>query len=186
MRYQVKMALGLAVVFICLLALGGLVAAQGFSADVVTQQGKEVTRSKIFVAKDKMRLESGAVITITRMDQKLVWMLMPTEKMYMEQGLRQDSVVPNSEPSTDELSRTLLGSETVNGYLTNKYRVIVRTEKGKSAVLLWLAADSALPVKMAAEDGKWIQEYRNIKAGEPEGALFEIPAGYKIFGMSLF
>lgn len=186
MQYRIKMALGLVVVFTCLLALGGMVAAQGFSADVVTQQGKEVTYGKIFVAKDKMRLESGAIITVTRMDKKVVWLLMPTEKMYMEQGLRQDSIVPNSEPSTDELSRTLLGSETVNGYSTNKYRISARTEKGKTAVLLWLTVDSALPVKLAAEDGMWTQEYRNLKVGEPDAAVFEVPAGYQKFGMSLF
>jgi hypothetical protein len=186
MSYRGKVALGAAVVFICLLALAGMAAAQGFSADVVTLHGKEVIHSKIFVAKDKMRLESGAIITITRLDTKKVWMLMPTEKMYMEEGLRRDSIVPNSEPSSGELERKLLGSETVNGYVANKYRVTIRGEGGKNSMLLWLAADSALPVKMAAEDGTWVQEYRNLKAGEPDDAVFEIPAGYKIFGMSLF
>jgi hypothetical protein len=52
-------------------------------------------------------------------------------------------------------------------------------------MLQWLMVDGGLPVKTAAEDGKWWQEFRNIKLGEPDADLFEVPAGYKKFAMGM-
>ena len=49
---------------------------------------------KIFVAEDKMRVESAGTVSITRLDKKVVWLLMPTEKMYMEQDIRLQNIVP--------------------------------------------------------------------------------------------
>lgn len=174
------------VLLMCLAVFGGVAAANGFSADVVTYVGKETMQGKIFVAKDKVRVESAGTISITRMDKKVVWLLMPTEKMYMEQTVRPQNLVPSSDPMPDEMERTLLGSEMVNGYTTNKYRITVLIDKKKQSFLQWMAVESGLPVKMADEDGRWAQEYRNLKIGEPDAALFEIPDGYKKFGMSMF
>lgn len=185
MQQRVRMALILAVMAICLLVAGGVAAAQGFSADVVSKYGKETMNGKIYITKDKMRFETAGMVTITRMDKKVVWLLMPGEKMYMEQSIRLDNVVPSAEPSKDELERVLLGTETVNGYTANKYRVTVKVERDKNSFLMWLKTDNSLPVKMAAEDGKWSQEYRNIVEGEPDAALFEVPDNYKKFAMSM-
>ena len=184
MQGRMRRAVAMAVLLLCLVVFGGVAAAYGFSADVVSYYGKETMQGKIFVSKDKMRFESAGTVSITRMDKKLVWLLMPTEKMYMEQDLRLQNLVPTSEPLPDELERTLLGSETVNGYLANKYRVTIRLDHQKQTYLQWLAVDSGWPVKMAAEDGKWIQEYRNLQIGDPDARMFEIPAGYQKFGMS--
>lgn len=186
MQRRVRLALLLAVVAVCLLMAGGVAAAEGFSADVVSKYGQDTMNGKIYVAKDKMRFESAGMVTITRMDKQTVWLLMPSQKMYMEQGIRLDNVVPGSEPSAGEVARTLLGTETVNGYNANKYRVTVKVDRDRPSFLLWLAVDSSLPVKMAAEDGKWSQEYRNIVVGEPDAALFEVPDNYKKFSMSMF
>lgn len=35
------------------------------------------------------------------------------------------------------------------------------------------------PVKTAAVDGSWTQEYRNIKMGPQPNSLFEVPSGCK-------
>ena len=171
---------------LCLTVFGGLVSAQSFSADVVSIYGQETMRGKIYISGDKMRLESGGTISITRMDKKVVWLLMPTVKMYTEQSITLRNVVPGAEPSPYEVERTLLGREKVNGYECDKYRVSVKLDKQRQSFLQWLTADSGLPAKIAAEDGKWAQEYRNIVKGDPDYELFEIPKGYEKFGMSLF
>ncbi len=158
-------------------------AAQEFSADVVAVNGQMTTQGKIFVSGDKMRFEKAGTVTITRMDQKVVWLLMPGQKMYMEQAFRPENIVPAPEPTAGEADRTLLGAETVNGQKANKYQITVKMDVKRTTYILWLTADSALPLKTAAEDGSWSQEYRNIKAGDLDAALFEIPAGYKNFAM---
>ncbi len=178
-------------VCVCLVLVAALLAGamavaaafQGFSADIVTAHGKQTMQGKIFVAGDKMRFETAGVVSITRMDKKVVWMLMPTEKMYMEQPIRLENVVPSSEPMAGEVERTLLGTETVNGQTANKYRITVQTDSRRHSFLQWLAADSALPLRTAAEDGSWWQEFRNIQVGVPDASLFEVPNGYKKFAM---
>lgn len=181
---RMRLAAAVAAVLLCQVVFGAVAGAFGFSADVVSYHGKETLLSKIFVAGDKMRVESAGTVSITRLDKKVVWLLMPTEKMYMEQDIRLQNIVPSADPLPGELDRTLLGSEPVNGVPANKYRITLRLENEKQSYLEWLAVDSGMPLRMAAEDGKWVQEFRNLKNEEPAAGLFEIPAGYKIFGMS--
>ncbi len=157
---------------------------QGFSADVVSGHGKQTMQGKIYVAGEKMRFETAGMVTITRMDKKIVWLLMPAEKMYMEQSIRPETFIPSSEPAAGEVERTLLGTETINGQTANKYRITVQTSGKRHSFLQWLATDSVLPLRTAAEDGSWWQEFRNIKEGVPDLALFEVPDGYKKFAMS--
>lgn len=183
-----KLRLCVCLVLMTALLVGTMAVAaafQGFSADIVSAHGKQTMQGKIFVAGDKMRFETAGVVSITRMDKRVVWMLMPSEKMYMEQPFRPENVVPSSEPVAGEVERTLLGTETVNGQAANKYRITVQTDGKRHSFLQWLAVDSLLPLRTAAEDGSWWQEFRNIKEGVPDAALFELPAGYKKFSMGM-
>lgn len=161
-------------------------AAAGFSADAyMFQGGKQIMQGKMYMAKDRARFEYGGTVNIVRMDKKLVWMLMPSQKMYMEQSLRPENMVSGSERMPGEVERTLLGTETVNGYAANKYRITVQGEGKRQSMLQWLTVDGSLPVKTAAEDGRWVQEFRNIQMGEPDDFLFEVPPDYKKFAMGL-
>lgn len=182
-----KIRFGLCLIMAAVLALGTAAVAsayQGFDADVVSVNGKQTTQGKIFVSGDKMRLEKAGTTAITRMDQRVVWLLMPMEKMYIEQAFRPENIVPASEATAGEVDRTLLGTEAVKGKAANKYQITVKMDGKRSTFILWLAADSALPLKTAAEDGSWWQEYRNIVVGVPDPELFEVPAGYKKFAMN--
>lgn len=183
-----RFRLGMCLVLAAALMLGTAAVAsayQGFDADVVSVVGQQTTYGKIFVSGDKMRLEKAGMTAITRMDKQVVWLLMPRDKMYIEQAFRPENIVPASEATSGELERTPLGKETVNGRAADKYLVTVRLDGKRTTYILWLAADSALPLKTAAEDGSWRQEYRNVLAGVPDPALFEIPDGYKKFAMGL-
>lgn len=182
--------IGVVMILALLFAVGPVLTASaaftGFSADVFTHHGKDTMQGKMYFAKDMMRFETAGMVSITRMDKKVVWLLMPTEKMYMEQAIRLENIVAaGTEAVPGEVERTLLGTETVNGYLTNKYKIVVQSEGRRQVMLQWLMVDGLLPVKTAAEDGRWWQEFRNIKLGEPDADLFEIPAGYKKFSMGM-
>lgn len=183
MRFRIGVCLVLAAAL--LLGTAAVASAfQGFGADVVSVNGNQTTHGKIIVAEDRMRLEKGGTVTITRLDKKVVWLLIPAQKMYMEQSFRPENIVPAPEATAGEAGRELLGKEAVNGRMANKYLVTVRMGGKRSSFLLWVAADAPLPLKTAAEDGAWTQEYRNVDVGEPDPALFEIPDGYKNFAMS--
>ena len=138
MAFRLKPVAAALAALLCLTVFGGLVSAQAFSADVVSYYGQDTMRGKIYISGDKMRVESGGTISITRMDKKVVWLLMPTERMYTEQAITLRNVVPSAYPSPYEVERTLLGREKVNGYECNKYRVTVKLDKQRQSFLQWL------------------------------------------------
>ena len=102
--------------------------AQDFSADMVSRAGNETFTAKIYVADKKARTESPESIIITRMDKNLAYMVMPSEKMYMEHPI-DPSMLPKASKSFEgETERQSLGKETVNGQSTEKFKVTY-TEK---------------------------------------------------------
>lgn len=60
---------------------------------------------KFYMGTDKIRMETREMISIIRQDKKLVWLLMPEEKQYMEQGLSSADIIqkhiPSDEPASD-------------------------------------------------------------------------------------
>jgi hypothetical protein len=157
--------------------------AEDFSADMIVTSGSNVSEGKIFVAKDKVRIEAPGSVLITRMDTRLTWVLMPEQKMYLEQPFNPKDMIGASDKIPGEVERKLIGPDTVDGKAANKYRVVyVDTEGGgQSVVLQWITTDSNIPVKTVAEDESWAMEYRNVKMGAQGGSLFEIPSGYQKF-----
>ena len=156
-----------------------------FSADMVsTAQGRSTT-TKVFVKDRMFRMEPQGAhsYSIMRGDKQLTWLVMPDQKSYME--MKAD---PNKEPKAEEkvrgeVSRKLLGTETVDGHPTQKYEVTY-TQGGKTEKMYqWMATDIKFPVKMAGVDGSWTMEYKNIKMGSQPASLFEVPSDYKKTGM---
>ena len=173
------------VVLISIFLLGGIAVAQDFSADMVSTTKAGVFTGKIFVAKEKTRMETPQATTITRIDKNVVWILMPAQRMYMEQPLKPENVVATTDKMPGEIERKLVGKETVGGKRTDKYRIVYTTADKKETVLQWIAADSGLPIKSAAVDGSWTIEYKNLKTGKQPDSLFEIPTGYQKFSLGV-
>ena len=152
-----------------------------FSADMVSSAQGQTTTSKIFVKDQRFRMEPKGQPTysIMRGDKQVVWMVMPDQNSYMEM-----KPSPSQQPKTEEkvrgeVSRKLIGPETVDGHPTQKYEVTY-TEAGKTEKMhQWMATDIKFPVKMAAVDGSWTMEYKNINMGTQPDSLFEVPSGYK-------
>ncbi|MBI5559783.1 MAG: hypothetical protein HY883_00700 [Deltaproteobacteria bacterium] len=164
--------------------LTGFAMAGDFSADVVFTGGGASFRGKIFSAKEKTRMETPQSVSITRMDRKVVWVLMPGEKMYMEQPLRPENVVVGEKEKLEgEVERNLVSTETVDGRAAKKYLVVYKAGGKTESVYQWVENSSGFTIKVAATDGRWTIEYKNLKAGKQPESLFEIPAGYKKFSM---
>lgn len=172
--------------FVCTLGLIAVFSSTGFcaeefSAEVVNTASDQRFEGKVYIGADRMRMETPEAITITRMDQKKIWVLMPQQRMYLEQSFNTASLLATSEKIPGEIERTLMGEEQVGGKLAKKYRVVYRQEGKQESVLQWYVPEFSMPIKIAAGDGSWVMEYRNIKLGRQPASLFELPAGYKKF-----
>jgi len=159
--------------------------AQDFSANIVSTTKEGIQQGKVFVAKDKIRIEMMGSITISRQDKNAVWMLMPQERMYMELPLRPQDIVITSDKIEGEISRRLVGRETVDGKMADKYEVIYSLQGKNVRSFVWLTQGLNFPIKSAGADGSWMVEYKNVVIGEQPASLFEIPAGYQKFSTEL-
>jgi uncharacterized cupredoxin-like copper-binding protein len=166
------------------LALPGWTLAAEFSAQMITRSTDlGETQGKIYVKGDKFRQEFGAGeeahISILRPDKQLVWMIMPTQKIYMEMALTAQATDKMMRLPQDKAQMKLLGPETVNGYAADKYETVAKDNGKSSHYYVWVAKKLGLPIKMTSPDGSFSMEYQNIKEGGVPDSLFEIPAGYQ-------
>jgi Domain of unknown function (DUF4412) len=174
------------VIVLFVLLLAGTAFALEFSADTVMTSRGVKTNGKIYFKGDSFRMDMTsprAMTTITRLDKKVVWSIMPEQKMYMEIPFN-----PKREPIVKdkvqgEIERKLLGAEGVDGHPAKKYLVTYKSGGEKTQIYQWIATDINFPVKSEALDGSWTQEYKNIKLGNQPDSLFKVPAGYKKFQM---
>jgi hypothetical protein len=170
------------VIFFIVLFFSVTALAMEFSADSIMTHGKEKMTSKIFYKPDKFRIEMNApqqMITINRVDKKVIWNIMPEEKMYMEMPFQMQNKPKVDEKVEGEIDRKLISNETVDGHPTKKYLITYKADGKNEQMYQWWATDINFVVKTAAVDGSWTQEFRNIKIGSQPDNLFEVPAGYR-------
>lgn len=123
---------GMAVLCLWLAAIAaspGTAPAAGFPAvDVEYSADRHVTgggggmSGKVHSTPGKERMEMGAggAVTILRMDKKLVWTLLPSEKQYMEHALSGQVKRATGDYRECDVRQTDAGSEVVNGIPARK------------------------------------------------------------------
>jgi hypothetical protein len=154
---------------------------QEFSSNVITKTKEGIMNGKVFVSKDKIRMEMETAISIARTDKKIVWMLLPQEKIYMEMPMGAENTVTLMNKVPGEISRKLLGTETIDGRVTEKYEVQYQDKDKKQTIHIWLSKDLQFPLKSSNVDGSWSVQYVDVKEGPQPAAMFELPADYKKF-----
>jgi len=181
-----KLFVGVVGISACLLLAAHALAAD-LSSDMVTTANGQKHTSRIYVQGAKVRMESGQQpgYHIVRPDRNVVWMVMPEQKSYMEMRLDTSRQPRTGEKVQGEVSRKLLGLETVDGHPAQKYEVTYKDRETNQKMYQWMATDIKFPVKMAAIDGSWTVEYRNITMGMQPDSLFEVPAGFQKASMTL-
>lgn len=162
-----------------------VVSAEDFSADMVSSSPEGSFTAKLYVSGDKSRMEMSEATTISRMDKKVVWILMPAEKMYMEQPIDPRTAASIQEKMTGEIERNIEGNEMVNDRSTAKYRVTFEANGKRESVFQWIDEAAHIPIKTAAIDGSWSSEFRSIKSGPQDQELFEVPAGYSKMSLGM-
>jgi outer membrane lipoprotein-sorting protein len=170
-------------VLLLTISFSGAALATEFSADTVTtMQGGQKMSGKMYFKPDKFRMEMKAneeMVMITRIDKKVAWNVMMKQKMYMEMPFDLKNKPKVEEKFAGEIDRKEVGSETIDGHPTKKYLITYKAGDKKDQVYQWLATDIKFPVRTAAVDGSWSQEFKNIKMGPQRDSLFEVPAGFQ-------
>jgi len=124
---------------------------------------------------------------INRRDKKVVWMIMPAQKTYMEfnaddpkMGKKED--FQNFWKSHDAKLEKI-GKEDVNGVETTHSKVTIASATPDGHAFsgeVWLTKDN-IPMRMKtspSSGGEVVMELSNLKVGKQDPSLFEVPEGY--------
>lgn len=165
-----------------------------YSADSTMQMEEGTIQQHVYVTPTKERKElTGAgegSVQIFRYDSKVMWMLMPSEHMYMEYSLSGgQSQGQGTDPSQWTYEDTVVGEETLNGVKVTKYKTIATSTDGKKyGGFSWRTKEGInvkqdLLYKEGNEKKRMLTELSNLAIGRQDPKLFEIPEGFTKFDM---
>jgi len=157
-----------------------------YSADSVMQTEESTTEQHVYVTPAKERRETltgsgDGSVQIFRYDTKVMWLLMPSENMYMEHSMGKNK---GNDPSQWDFVETVMGDETLNGVKVTKYKTIATSTDGKKyGGFSWrtkegISVKTDLLYKEGNEKKRMMTELKNLKIGRQDPQLFEIPKGY--------
>lgn len=166
-----------------------------YSADATMQMEEGAIQQHVYVTPTKERRElltgSGeGAVQIFRYDSKVMWMLMPSEQMYMEYSLSGgQSQGQGNDPSQWTYEDTVVGEETLNGIKVTKYKTIATSADGKKyGGFSWRTKEGInvkqdLLYKEGNDKKRMLIELSNLSIGRQDPTLFEIPEGFTKFDM---
>jgi len=162
-----------------------------YAADSSMETAQGAMKGRVYHApgKERRELNQGGerMVSIVRQDKKLVWTLMPEQKMYLEMPL--GSSPDQTDISEWAVEQTAVGPEELDGVKTTKSKVVMKHPRGDKLGGFWWTTADGVTVKMdmlAVEGGSKARikmELKNLQVGKQDPALFEIPAGYQPMGI---
>ena len=149
---------------------------EAYSVESETLTNGMTIKSKLFVDGKKMRTETEMMgnvsVSIIRPDKGMVYTLMPAQKMVMEAAIPETPATETAAVASGTAAGfEKVGTSTINGQECTEYQV-----KNGDMVTTFFVDAAGVPVRMVM--GETSINYSNFKAGTPEAALFEVPAGY--------
>jgi len=167
-----------------LLMLAGSGAAAEFTAHMIIKDGDKTMPGKIIVQNNRMRHEfadeEGRTVTIVRPDKKLIYVVMPLDRTYVEMPLQPKLPGQFIQIPPDAVTKRKVGMETVNGYEADQYEVGVRLgAEGVAKYTFWVSPKLGVPIKVECKEKKFCMEYKNIKEGGITALLFDPPQGFR-------
>jgi outer membrane lipoprotein-sorting protein len=166
-----------------LLILGSSAAAAQFSARMMIKDGDKVMPGKIYQQDGKLRQEFndeiGRTVTIVRPDKKVVWVILPLERAYLEMPLNRKLPGQFIQIPGNAVGKRQVGKERVNGYEAEKYQFSVWSRRNLEKQTVWVSTKLGTPVKMVCDQRHFSMEYKDIREGVQSAYLFEVPTGYK-------
>jgi len=159
-----------------------------YSADSTIQNEEGTIQQRIYVTPTKERKEmltggGDGGIMIFRFDSKVLWILMPSEKMYMENSMGA-SRGQRDDPSQWTYEDTVVAEEMLNGVRVTKYKTIATSTDGKKyGGFSWrtregISIKQDLLYKEGNDKKRMLTELTNVQVGRQDPRLFEIPEGF--------
>lgn len=167
-----------------------------YSADSVMQTEEGTIEQHIYATPTKERQElltagGDGVAMIFRYDSKLMWQLMPSERMYMEHSMDMAAAQNKGKDlSKWDFEETVVGEEVLEGVKVTKYKTIATSTDGKKyGGFSWrtkegIAVKQDLLYKEGNEKHRMTTELKNLKIGKQDPKLFEVPEGFTKFDMA--
>jgi hypothetical protein len=151
-----------------------------FSAERIVKNGKSVVTAHVNAKDDRWRFEfaqpqGGASIIIVRMDRQSSWLILSKRRQYAEVPIAKEHLLAVSETMEGELSRELVGDETLNGYPTELFEVTVAENGETRQYYQWVTKVERFPVKTVSKQGQWSEEFRHVIFTKQSPFLFELP-----------
>jgi len=151
-----------------------------FSAERIVKIGKKVVTAHVNAKDDRWRFEfaqpqGDASIIIVRVDRQSSWLILSKRRQYLEVPIARDHQLTVSETMKGEVSRELVGDETLNGYPTELFEVTVSENGGERHYYQWVTKAQRFPLKTVSKEGNWSEEFRRLIFTEQSPFLFELP-----------
>jgi outer membrane lipoprotein-sorting protein len=166
-----------------LVLMPGIAWGAEFSALMMLKDGPKIFPGKVYVQNGKMRQEfvdeQGQTVTIVRPDKKVVWVVVPARRSYLEMPLKTKLPGQFIQIPPQALQKRLVGKDWVNGYETDKYEVTVPGRRGNEQQTFWMAQKLGQPIKMESRQRQFSLEYKSIKEEKVPDHLFDLPVGYR-------
>jgi hypothetical protein len=161
-----------------------------YSADQIIETEDGITTMKVYSTPtaERREMKDGAdtAIMITRYDQKVVWNLIPDERIYMTMPMGgADDKSRDTDITNYRVEGTPMGEETLNGVTVNKAKILMTDPDGsRLGGFSWTTSDGiivkldAISVDKGGKDRMKL-EMRNLQVGPQPKELFELPSGYE-------
>lgn len=157
-----------------------------YSATRTLQSSEGTFTMREWAEPNKTRIEmtvaGQSVAFINREDLNIAWQLFLTQEFYSEISLSEFSDQAGDDLNIIEYRK--VGSETISGILTDKYRIVADDSEGNRVEGFYWVSRSGILVKTEAmvDDGQetfsFIMTLTDIVEGNQPDSLFEVPANF--------
>lgn len=152
-----------------------------FEMDATKMKGAQIPPQ---AAEQMKQMGMAEMISISRPDKKETYVVYPGLKSYAAVPADGGNSGTTDAPAAkDDLKKTELGKETIDGHQTTKYKVVIKDDEGKEhESTIWAAADlKEFPIKIETinEGMPSTITFKDVKFDKPEETLFNPPADFQ-------
>lgn len=155
-----------------------------FTADLIMRVEQHVERTRVVYRDDMWRMEHNSFgpvqVTIVRKDRLLAWHLLPATRQFKTVRFTRKHRLTVRPALEGELSRKIIGTQTMDGHPAVLYEVSTKTSSGViEQFYQWIATDVNFPLKLVKKNGDWTMEYRHVRFGPIPDYFFQLPHTYR-------
>ena len=180
----------LAMLATVLFSTSALAASDDFSADLISKDGENIIKGKLFLSGSNYRMdmnEEGEDISIiVDLGTGRTNVLIHSQKMFMtikNGSMKSASNNPfeSYKQSAERYGTKQTGTEKINGY---KCKIMEISDEGKKLMTAWVCDKFEIPLKLIRSVEPYGEmELKNIKEGPIDKSLFKTPPEYQ--GMNM-